>query len=190
MREFGARSVQRVLGALALGQVEDVCHTLVSGVLKGRHTDEHGHAAAVFPKVLLLERLQGSAHFELGHPVSFVAITPFRRSQVSPVQATRDEIVTVVSHHGEKRVVRLENPPVDFPDEDPDDVGIDEAPDPRFAFGEIAIQARILERDRGLRGEQLQHRGARRREDARGEVVLEVEHADEFALVRERQAEH
>ena len=142
---------------------------MVPGFLEGRHADEHGHAAAVFPEVLLLERLQSPAHFELGHPASFVAITPFRGSQVRPVQATRDEILAVVSHHGEERVIRLENPTFELPDEDPDDVGVDQAPvslDSRSARSRY--KPAVLERDRGLRGEQFQHRGACRREDARG----------------------
>ena len=85
----------------------------------------------------------------------------------------------------EKRVIGLENLTVEIPDEDPDDVGVDQASDLRFAFGEIAVQAGILERDRGLRGKQLQHRDAGRREDARRQVVLEVEHADELGLVEQ-----
>ena len=78
----------------------------------------------------------------------------------------------------------------EIPDEDPDDVGVDQAPDLGFAFCEIAVQTGILQRDRGLRGKQLQHRDPGRREDARGQVVFEVEHADQLGLVEQRQAEN
>src|SRR5215469_2873173 len=107
-----------------------------------------------------------------------MVVEPFRRGEVRPAQATRDEILTVVSHHAEKGVIGLENPTSKLPDDDPDDIGINQAPDLRFALGEIAIQLSIFERDRRLRGEQLQDRDPTRREDAGSQVVLEVEYAD------------
>ena len=55
---------------------------------------------------------------------------------------------------------------------------------------QIAVQAGILQRDRRLRGKQLQHRDPGRREDPRGQVVFQVEHADELGLVDQRQAEN
>ena len=45
-------------------------------------------------------------------------------------------------------------------------------------FRDLAIQARILQRVRRLRGEELQPRDPGRREDARGQVVFEDERAD------------
>src|SRR4029453_16108914 len=41
-----------------------------------------------------------------------------------PAQTTRDEIVTTVLQHVEKRVIGLKNPSVEFPHENPDNVGI------------------------------------------------------------------
>ena len=55
---------------------------------------------------------------------------------------------------------------------------------------EIAVQAGILQRDRRLRGEQLQHRDPGRRKNPRSQVVLEIEHPDELGLVEQRQAEN
>ena len=78
----------------------------------------------------------------------------------------------------------------EVPDEDADDVGVDQAPDLRFPFLEVAIETGILQGDRGLRREQFQHRDPGRREDAGGQVVFEVEHTDEFGLVNQRQAEN
>jgi hypothetical protein len=42
------------------------------------------------------------------------------------MQATRGEILPVVSHHAEKLVIGLKNAPLDFPDDDADDVGVDQ----------------------------------------------------------------
>src|SRR4051812_8363067 len=89
---------------------------------------------------------------------------PFRRRQVRPTQPPRDEILTIMSHHAEKRVVGLEDLPSGFPDENPDDVSIDQSPDLCFAFYAIAVQTGVLERDRRLRGKELQHRDTGPRE--------------------------
>ena len=87
-----------------------------------------------------------------------MTLTPFRRRQVRPAQAARDEILTIVPHHAEKRIIGLDDLPFGLPEEDPDDVGVNQSPDLGFAFHDIAVQAGVLQRDRGLRGEQLQHR--------------------------------
>ena len=111
---------------------------------------------------------------------------------VSSVQrmTPRYEVLTVVAHDTQKRVIGLENPTFEIPNHDADDVCVDEAPDLRFAFGEIAVQTGILQRDRGLRGEQLQHRYARWGKHAGREAVLEVEHADQLCLGEQGQAEN
>ena len=61
-----------------------------------------------------------------------------------PVDAARREILAVVSHHSEKRVIGFENRTIEIPEEDADNVGFDEAPDLRFAFRKVAVQAGIL----------------------------------------------
>src|SRR6478609_6086280 len=147
---------------------------------EARYTDQHGHAAAIFPYVLLLERLHAPL---LRDPPLLVAVAPFRRCKVSPAQTARDEILTVVSHDAEKCVIALQNPTSTLPDDDPDDVGVDQASYLRFAFAEIAVQTRIFQRDCRLRGEQLQYRDPGWREDPGGQVVLKVEDADEIALI-------
>ena len=70
-----------------------------------------------------------------------------------------------------------------MPEEDPDDVGVDQTPDLGFALLEIAVQTRILQGDRGLGRQQRQHRDPGRREDVGGQIVFEVEGPDEFGLV-------
>ena len=111
---------------------------------------------------------------------------------VRSVQRRRpdDEILAVVSHHLQERIIGLEDLALAHRNADPDDVGVDQAPDLRLAFREIAVQTGILQRDRRLRGEQLQHGDPGRREDAGGQVVFQVEHADELGLGDQGQAEN
>ena len=118
------------------------------------------------------------------------AVAPFRRSQVRPADAARGEVLAVVSHDAEKRVIGLDDPAVEVPDEDPDDIGVDQAPDLGFAFRQIAVETGVLQRDRRLGGEELQHRYPGRREDPRSQVVLEIQHAIKLALVDQWQAEN
>ena len=72
----------------------------------------------------------------------------------------------------------------------PDNVGVDQAPDLRFAFFEIAVKTGILQGDRGLRRKQFQHRDPRRSENVGGQVVFQVKQTDQFGLVNQRQAEN
>src|SRR6266849_10755334 len=51
-----------------------------------------------------------------------------------------------------------------------------------FAALQIGIQAGILQRDRGLRSQQFQHRDAAWREGARRQIVLEIERANKLRL--------
>src|SRR5208337_1116873 len=83
-----------------------------------------------------------------------------------------------------------ENGSVCVKDEDPDDVGLDQAPNLSLAFRKVVIKTRVLDGDRRLRGEEFQHRDPRWREGPRREVVLEVEHADELGLVDQGQAKN
>ena len=59
-----------------------------------------------------------------------------------------------------------------------------------LGLAQLAIEPRVLQRDRGLRSEEAQDGDPIRREDVRGELVLEVEHADELGLLDEREAQH
>src|SRR6267154_2510290 len=66
----------------------------------------------------------------------------------------------------------------------------DQASDLGFALFEIAVQTSTLQGDRRLRGEQLQHSAARRREHPGAQVVLEIKHASELGLGDQGQAEN
>src|SRR6476659_6523472 len=51
-----AFDVHRLFRPLGLGQIEHDGDTLALTFIEGRCTDQNGHAAAVFPEVLLLDR--------------------------------------------------------------------------------------------------------------------------------------
>ncbi len=95
---------QRFFGPLALGQIQYVRDTLVSFLVERGGADQHGDTAAILAEVLLFIGLRGSGHLQLGLP-QCVAVAPVRRRQSRTVDATRDEILAVVSHHSQKRVV-------------------------------------------------------------------------------------
>jgi hypothetical protein len=120
-----------------------------------------------------------------------VAFAPVRGRQIRPTHVARSEVLAIVTHDSEKRLIGLKNPTIEIPDEDADYVGVDQAyrrsgtsrrtlqadrgsPDLGFAFREIAIEMGVLQRNRGLRGEELQYCGPGRCEGAAGQVVLEV----------------
>jgi hypothetical protein len=180
---------QRILRALALRQIEHECDALVTALFKCCPTNQHGHTATVLSSVLLFERLEPAATFLLFDPC-VIPVAPVRRRQVRPPYAARNQVFAIVVHHAKKFVVGLKYATLEIPDQNSDDIGIDQAPDFRLALRDVAIQVGILQCDRGLRGEQLQDRDPGRREDARRQVVFEVEHADEFGLIEQRQAEN
>ena len=91
-------------------------------------------------------------------------IEPFLGRQSAPGEPAGDEIRSVVSHNAEKFVIGLKDPAFEISDQDADDVGFDQAPDLCFPLLQIAVQTGVFQRDRGLRGKQLQHRNPSRRE--------------------------
>src|ERR1700737_1354780 len=55
---------------------------------------------------------------------------------------------------------------------------------------QVRIEVSVLQRYRGLGGDQLQHCASGRREHPRGQVILEGEHADQRGVPDQRQAEN
>jgi hypothetical protein len=51
-----------------------------------------------------------------------------------------EEILAVVSHHTKKRVIGLQNSAIEVPDEYPDDVGVDQAPELDLALFDLSAQ--------------------------------------------------
>src|SRR5229473_7401091 len=133
-----------LLGPLLFTQIEHESDTLVPTSLKQRASNQHGHAAAIFPEILFLVWLNrpGSLQFCDG---AFVALAPFGRRQIGPAHTTRNESFTTVLQHPQKRFVGPDDRTFKAPDADPQNVGIDQAPNLPFAICEIPIEPRILE---------------------------------------------
>src|SRR5262245_31951571 len=127
-----------LLRAFALGQIENERNALVATFLEQRAADQHWHAPAIFPEILLLERLKnpGRAQFREG---AFVPTAPFGRRQIGPAQATRSDVFVVVLQHAEKRIIGLENLAVEIPQTNSDDIRVHQAPNPRIT-GDIATK--------------------------------------------------
>src|SRR6266851_3606999 len=150
--------------------------------------EQNRHAAAVFAKVLFLTRLDGSSRLQLcDGPV--VGVAPFGRRQLRPSQPTRDEIFPGISDNIEKGFVGFDDPALRIPDQDPDDVRVDQAADPGLPFPKIVIQTGVLQRDRRLRRQQFQYRDPGGREHVWRQVVLEIEQPDQLGLLHQGQAE-
>src|SRR6476661_3007514 len=79
------------LGALLFAQVEGERDADVQ-TLKQRASKQHRHAAAVFPKKLLLVRLKKNVCQGLCHG-ALVEFAQFGRCQIRPPQSARDEIL-------------------------------------------------------------------------------------------------
>src|ERR1700749_4653863 len=101
----------------------------------------------------------------------------------------RSKIVAAVSHHMEKGFIGLDNATIKIPDEDPDDVGIDQASNLRLAFLEIAVETGVLQRNCRLRRKQVQKCGSIRGERVRGQGVFEIEQPGQSPLLDQREAE-
>src|ERR1700692_3402694 len=97
-----------LLRPLLFTQIEHECDTLVSASLKQRGTDQHRHAAAIFPEKLLFVRLSRPGSLQFCH-AAFVALARFRWRQIRPAHSARDEIVTAVLQHAQKRFVGFDD---------------------------------------------------------------------------------
>src|SRR2546429_8885584 len=87
----------------------------------------------------------------------------------------RAEIFPGISDDIEKGLVCFDDPTLIIPDYDPDDVGVDQTPDPGFPFPEIVVQGRIIQGDRRLRCQHFQYRDPAGGEHTRCNIVLAVE---------------
>src|SRR5260370_30338600 len=108
---------QSLLSALARRQVEHEGNTLIL-TFEARSTNQYGHAAAVLADVVPFKRLQAPGALDLCGELLTIAAKPLSSRQISPAQAARDEILTLVSRHTEKRIIGLENGAIEFPNED------------------------------------------------------------------------
>src|SRR5882724_2687300 len=152
--EMRFASPQSLFYALALRQVENEGNTLLLA-FEARSTNQYGHAATILANVFPFKRLQAPGTLDLCQKFLAIAPAPLGHGQIGPAQAARDEILTLVSQHPQKRVIGLENGAIEVPNEDAEDISVYQPPDLRFALGKVAVQASILERHCGLRREQL-----------------------------------
>jgi hypothetical protein len=136
--ELSLSLAQCFLGALALRQIEHERDALVTTLFKCCPTYQHGHTATVFSGEFFFERLEPAATFLL-FDSCIIPLAPVGRRQVRPPYAARNQIFAVAVHHAKKFVVGLKYATIEIPDENPDDVGIDQAPDLRFAFPQCLL---------------------------------------------------
>ena len=172
---------------LAVGQVDDEGDSRAL-FIERCSSNQHRHAAAVFPEVLLLVGLGDSDRRQFSHSLR-VPVMPFRRRQLSPAQSTRLQVCLLVSDYPEKRPIRLQNSTVESPDQNPDDIRLGKASEFCSPFLKIAIKAGVFQRDCCLRRQQFQDRDLRRRECVRSQCLFEQENPGQFRLPYQRKAE-
>src|SRR5260370_33800085 len=83
-RQVRFTAPEGLLGPLLFAQIEYEHDTLVP-TFKQRGSNHHGHAAAVFPEILLLVWLNRPGCFHFCHG-AFVARVAFGRRQIGPAQ--------------------------------------------------------------------------------------------------------
>src|ERR1700693_4454272 len=94
-----------------------------------------------------------------------------------------------MSHYVEKSLIGLNNATIKVKNCDPDDVGVDQAPDLCLTLLKIAVETGVFQRYRRLRRQQFQNRDAIRGERVRAQRVFEVEQRRQPSLFDQRQAE-
>ena len=95
-----------------------------------------------------------------------------------------------IAGHSLKGRVRRDIPSVRADQVDADGDAFEQFPPALLAHDQLAIEAGIFQRDRGLRRQQLQQRYPGGREHMRGQVVLEIEHAEQLGLFHQGQAQN
>ena len=114
-----------LLGALALGQIEHESDALVSAFSESCHTDQHRHAGAVFPEVLLFERLQ-TPGLLVFLDAFCLAVEQVRGRHIRPAHAACGEILALVADDAKEGVIGLKNVTVEIPEKYPDNIGVEE----------------------------------------------------------------
>src|SRR5258708_27230413 len=76
--QIGLAAPQGFFGALLTSQIEHERDAVAAALFEAGRADQHRHAAAVFPEVLLLERLDRACRLDFCDG-SIVTAAPFRR---------------------------------------------------------------------------------------------------------------
>src|SRR5260370_9391719 len=134
----------RLFRSFAFSQIHDKRDALVLPPFEARAAEQHGHATAVLAEPLTLERLQAPGHFELSYTL-LDGVAPFRRYQLPPSHATPDQILAAVADHAQKSGISFNDSDciLEFKYDDPDDAGVDQAPNPRFPFLKLSIETEV-----------------------------------------------
>src|SRR5262249_26542540 len=119
-------------------------NALVAVLSEEGAANKHRNAAAIFPEVFLLVRLKSPGRIQFRQSAQ-VTLAPFGRGQLAPAYATRNQVFPVISQNAEKGVVGFNDATFAVAHEDSDDVGVDQASNPRFAICDVVIKPRIFE---------------------------------------------
>src|ERR1700677_151432 len=190
MRQFYLQCVQRLRGPFALSQVKHERDPLRYVVFEGCQANQYRYATAILTVELLFEWLQSTGNSHFRHQDLLAAVPPFGRRQVGPVHTSGEDIFTIVAYDAQEGVVGLENLSLKIPDHDSNDVCINQPADPGFALCKVPVQTSILERDRGLGGQQLEDSHSCRSKGMWRQVGLQIKHAQHSGLLEDREAEN
>jgi hypothetical protein len=61
------------------------------------------------------------------------------RREISPAEAACYDIITLVSHYAQKRLIGFDNPTLEIPNADSNDIGVNQPPELRFAGSNVAV---------------------------------------------------
>src|SRR5690349_24800265 len=112
---------------LAIGQIDHERCAILSTFIKGCGADQHWDAVPVLVEVLLLKGNRCPSLFQLGQAPGVGAV-PFDRRQLHPAYSPSDEVSAVISYDAQKGLVGISDLAVLFPDENSDNIGVDETP--------------------------------------------------------------
>ncbi len=119
-----------------------------------------------------------------------IGLARFRRRDIRPPQRPGLQVVPRIPCHVQKSIIGFGNGALQVPEKHPDDVGIDQALDAGMVFPHVGIESRIFQRDGSLGGQQFQHLDPVRGKGMGGQIVFQVEQADQGGLAKNGQAQH
>src|SRR5580658_3135396 len=109
------------------------------GSLNARYANQDRHAAAVLAEILFLERRDGAGGGKLGDSL-FGATDPFRRRHIHPADAAGEEVLAIIPYDAKIGVIGFDQAPAPLADADPDNVGVEQAPDVGVAFAQRLLR--------------------------------------------------
>src|ERR1700730_6058781 len=143
--ELNLHLSQSLFGVLPFGQIQYESDAFIVARFEGHSTDQYGHTGAVFPEILFLEWLQAAGLLQCWHNLLKTLVKPFGRRKLGPSQAAGSELFAAIPHHVQEGVIGFEDPPIEIPNENSDNIGVDQAPYFGFAFRQVAVQSGILQ---------------------------------------------